>query len=250
MDVAPKGLILAAGVGSRLMPLTADRPKVLVEVGGKCLLQRQLELCCEVSLSEVVIVAGYRSDAVRRFLDENPPQVPVTVVDNDCYETINNAYSVLIARARLDGEGFVKLDGDLLLSAEILRSVLASPYGSAAAIDTTARLDDEAMKACIDHEAGRITALGKWLAAEQSSGESIGVEKIAAGDSTQLFDAIDRLVVGEGRTDAYYEDVYHSLLAESGWILGAVDVGDQPWAEIDDAADLAAAERLIRQRDQ
>ena len=89
-------------------------------------------------------------------------------------------------------------------------------------------------------EGDRITALGKWLEVGTARAESIGVERIAATDAPNVFDAIERLVTTI-RPDAYYEDAYHQLVA-SGWHLKPHDVGDARWIEIDDAEDLRRAE--------
>ncbi|MBI4706030.1 MAG: phosphocholine cytidylyltransferase family protein [Deltaproteobacteria bacterium] len=233
------GVVLAAGAGTRLAPLTSDRPKVLVEVAGQSLLERLLACCTTTGLRRVVVVTGYRGDAVERWLDAHPSGLDVCAVFNPDWARLGNAQSLYVARAALGEGGFVKLDGDLLLDPDILRRLLDSPWPSAIAVDRQARLDAEAMKARLD-DAGRVTALGKWLPVEEASGESIGAEKIAAAAAPRLFEAIERLVDAEGRHDAYYEDVYQRLI-EQGWELGAVDTAGGSWTEIDDAADLQRA---------
>jgi choline kinase len=239
---APRALILAAGMGSRLLPLTKDRPKSLCEVAGRPLLGRLFDACTAAGVTEVVVVTGYRRDAIEGWLEQEPPALEVRTVFNPDYETINNALSVLVARAELEGADFIKLDGDLVMGSAILRQ-LAAVAGSALCLDTAGALDAEAMKARV--EGGLVKTLGKGLALGEAAGESIGAEKIAAGDSSAVFDALEQLVHRERRHDAYYEDAYQRLI-DKAWRLGVVDVSEHAWCEVDDRQDLARAEEMVR----
>jgi len=241
---APRALILAAGSGTRLMPLTADRPKVLVELGdGSCLLGGLLDACERAGLRDAVVVTGYLSDRVDDFVAKRNGELSVTTVFNPEYATLGNAWSVYVAREALAGSDFVKMDGDVILDPAILRGLLASPHASAIALDRRADIDEEAMKAVVGPD-GQVSALGKWVALDEASGESIGVEKIAG--AAGLFEAIERVVRREGVGDAYYEDVYHRMLA-AGFELGAYDIGDLIWGEVDDQRDLERARALRAQ---
>jgi choline kinase len=236
-------VILAAGMGSRLMPLTADRPKALVEVGGKTLLERVLDACAAAGLDEAIVVTGYCHHAVEAWLEARSLPARVTLLHNPEYATRGNAWSLYLARDALAGRSFVKLDGDLLLEHGLIAGLLAAPWRSAIALDGRADVDAEAMKAAVD-ERGRVTALGKWLALDQSAGESIGIEKIDARDGAAVFDALLATVGAD--ESAYYEDAYHRLLGQ-GFELGAFDIGALRWTEIDDARDFGRAERLLQE---
>src|SRR5512141_1098124 len=110
-----KALILAAGVGSRLAPLTNDRPKVLVDVLGRSFLFRQLDQLARAGIpsEDVVVVGGYRIGMVEKELARGGYRC--TVVNNDRYEPWNNFYSVVVAQPALAGHPFLQLDGDVLL---------------------------------------------------------------------------------------------------------------------------------------
>lgn len=235
-----RALILAAGVGSRLMPLTADRPKALVEVAGVPLLARILKACAAAGADEAVVVTGYLHERIDAWLESVAPPLPVRTVWNAEHATINNAHSLLVARDALAGDDFVKLDGDLLLSPALLVRLISANAPTVALVDTKAELDPEAMKAVVRPD-GSIAAFGKWLSVEEASGESIGVERIAKEDASALFEATAEVVHREGNHAAYYEDVYHRLLATGSWHMAALETGGLPWTEIDDAADLARA---------
>ena len=236
-----KGLILAAGMGTGLLPLTADRPKPLVDIGGVTLMDRMIAQCAEVGLDEVIIVTGYMHEFVVQWLHDHPTPIPARTVLNPEYATINNAHSVFVAREAMEGEGFLKFDGDLILETGILQRLVDDPAPTTAVIDTTGALDEEAMKAVVDEE-GAVQAFGKWLELSESSGESIGVEKIGAEDAPAFFDAIHERVHANGETDIYYEDVYHTLL-KRGWAMRAITTEGQIWSEVDNAEDLAFARK-------
>jgi choline kinase len=224
------------------MPLTAERPKVLVEVAGQNLLAGLISTCERLAMARIVIVTGYRHQDIEDWLAEHPPSLPVATVFNPAYDQLGNAWSVYVARAELAGADFVKLDGDLVLDRTIIEGLVTSPWRSAIALDTRGQLDAEAMKAVVDDE-GRVQGMGKWLPLTESSGESIGVERIGAEDGARLFATIETLVQKEGKGDAYYEDAYHVML-QAGWELGAYDIGSSKWTEIDDARDLERARAL------
>jgi len=245
-----RALILAAGVGSRLMPLTADRPKALIEVAGVPLLGRILAACASAGAREAVVVTGYLNGSIEAWLEATALPLPVRTVFNAEHATINNAHSLFVARDALDGDDFIKLDGDLLLSPALLRRLMQAPWATAALVDARADLDPEAMKAIVRPD-GSIAAFGKWLPVADASGESIGVERIGREDAPRLFEATEQLVHREGVHSAYYEDVYHRLL-QAGFRMGALDTGGLPWTEIDDAVDLerahGVAERIAESR--
>ena len=237
------GVILAAGVGSRLMPLTEEVPKPLLDVAGSSLLARLIEICAGARFEEVLVVVGHHAHVVDQWLASTPQPLPVKTVLNDKYDTINNGHSLLVAREAVGDRPMVKLDGDLVLEPRLLDRLLACPFPTALACDTGVALAEEEMKVQLDGDS-RVTAMGKWLAPHRSHGESIGVEKVAADQTARLFDALQEEVHARGRHDAYYEDIYHTLIQE-GWEMGGCDIAGLKWCEVDDHADLAHAGRLF-----
>ncbi|HHH10836.1 MAG TPA: phosphocholine cytidylyltransferase family protein [Sorangium sp.] len=239
-----QAVILAAGLGTRLLPLTADRPKALVEVAGTALLRRLLDSCEAAGLREAVVITGHRRGQLERWLQAYDGSLRLRTVHNEAYDTLGNAWSLYCARAAVGGDGFIKLDGDLLLDSSIVTRLRQRP-GSAIVLDRSVTLDAEAMKAAVDRS-GRVQQMGKWLPLTEAHGESIGVEKIAADDYERVFAGIRRRVKGQGEGDAYYEDVYHALIA-AGWHLDSYDCSGAFWCEVDDSRDLARAEAALGQ---
>lgn len=240
-EKARVAVILVAGVGSRLRPLTDDRPKALVEVGGKTILGRAVELLAAHGVERVVLATGYREDAVEAAMRSAP--VAVECYRNEHYDSTQNSVSLARCRAGIRGEPFYKLDGDVIFRQDVLARLDACAASLAVAVDRSRQLDAEAMKVRLG-AGNRIAAFGKGIPLARSAGETMGIERIAASAGERLFDAIEAAVAA-GRNDLYYEDVYSELVAAGELDAELVDVGDLPWTEIDDPDDLARARALV-----
>jgi len=236
-------VILAAGVGSRLRPLTDEKPKALVGVSGRHILGRAMDALRTAGVQRLVVASGYREDALVTALRDAP--FDVVFRHNPRYETTQNSVSLALCRDAVEGEAFFRLDGDVVFDSNILSRLLAAARAPlVAAVDGRRALDAEAMKVQVDASSGAIIAFGKGIAVSEAAGESIGIELISAEMAPALFDALDE-AGGRGETHLYYEDVYSRLIT-TGLEAVAVEVGDLTWCEIDCAEDLAHAERLFR----
>jgi len=233
-------VLLCAGGGTRMRPLTDDRPKALVEVGGETILGRAVRTLLGAGIRHLVVATGYRDDAVRASLAGC--EARVTFCHNADFAHTQNSVSLFRCAEHLDGRAFFKLDGDLLFHPDVIVRLASAGGALSAAIDKRARLGDEEMKVITDGD--RIRCFGKKLVPERCSGESIGIERLGEASSKLLFGALAS-AMRLGRTDLYYEDVYSELI-EDGLDARAVDVSDLPWIEIDTIDDLADARRSVK----
>ena len=232
-------VLLCAGSSTRLRPLTDDRPKCLLDVGGESILARAERMLLSAGVRELVIATGYRQEDVRAALAKSPAKV--TFCHNADYASTQNAVSLHYCAPALEGRTFFKLDGDVLFHGAVLERLAADRAPLSVAVERRDDLGDEEMKILADGD--RILAFGKGLDPRRAAGESIGIEKVDPAASARLFRALAR-AVGTGRTGLYYEDVYGELIAE-GMSAHAVDVSDLPWIEIDTADDLARARKSV-----
>ena len=239
---AKVAVILVAGIGERLRPITNDRPKALVPVGPETVLARAMRQLVAHGVQHIVLGTGYCQQAVREAVKHAP--VPVTLCPNAAFDRTQNAVSLLMCEEAVGGRDFYKLDGDLLFRDEVLQRVDEHDAGLVAAVDMRAGLGEEEMKVRLEPGSCRIAAFGKQLEPEQAQGESIGIERLSAGAVPMLFDAL-RASYEAGETRLYYEDVYSRLL-RGGLQAEAANVVDLPWAEVDTPEDLAQAEALVR----
>ena len=240
-------IILAAGVGSRLRPLTDDRPKCLVSLGAETILLRAVRMLSQAGIRRVIVSAGYLEERIREAMRDTAMEV--TIVSNPDYATTQNVVS--LARA-LDvlrpNERFVKLDGDVVFDASLIHALASRPASGIVAVDRSGTLGAEEMKVLVDDPSGpspRVRRFGKALDPIASFGESIGIEWFNADAAPVVATAI-RNAVMSGRTDVYYEDIYNDVLDRVALI--AEPVSPDAWFEIDDLADLERARLLFGSR--
>lgn len=231
-------IILAAGSGTRLRPLTLDTPKCLLDVGGQTILGRQLERIAAAGIPRAVVVTGYLAEKVEAALQHTPTPIPVTLAPNPDYATTGNCMSVLAARDAIRSGGIVLCDGDVVLTGDALTRLAESAAGCALLLDTSARLAQEEMKALLDGH-GNVRRLSKQLVPLECAGESIGIQKVA-GPALPIFWSTLEAMRESGDTQGYYEDAFQRMI-HAGVTFRTVPIGHHEWTEIDDLADLEDA---------
>jgi choline kinase len=242
-----KAVILAAGKGTRLAPLTDDLPKPMVEVAGRPLLLRTIDRLRTVGIagSDVIVVTGYRQEAIRARLDKDGLGACQTVF-NPHWDDWNNNYSLLVASKAVGGDDVLQIDGDVLFDANVIPRMLAAPGPGCMSIDVRDDLDAETMKVEADGD-GRIRRVSKTLDPKTAAGEYIGLSRLDAPLARLVFDEIGRFPE-LSLTHEYYEHAYHRLAGRGEGTFRVVDVHDCVTTEIDDLADLRRAEGLLADR--
>jgi choline kinase len=233
-------VVLAAGQGTRLLPLTADTPKCLVDVGGRPLLGRMLDALAAAGIVRAIVVTGHRAERVEAYLAARPQPLRVGTARNAAYATTNNAASLAAARQAIGADSFVLCDGDVIVSGGALPALLAAPEPCTLVTDCGATLAGEEMKVQVD-ASGLVTRLSKGLDPKRCIGESIGVQKLGGPALPRLWDEMDAVLSVDAAT-AYYEDVFQRLI-DRGVRFGTSAVAPDGWIEIDDMVDLEAARR-------
>lgn len=229
-----RAVVLAAGRGERLRPVTESTPKTLVDVGGQPILAHIFDALDRADYESVTVVTGFEAGRVREFC-RSEDRLTFEFVHSDAYRTTNNLYSLWLARDRL-GAGFTLVNSDTLFPASCLQRLTATD-GSALVVDTEKDLGDEEMKVRTDES--DLVDIGKDLPA--ASGEYIGVSKFDPRGADALVAELDRFVAAD-RTDEWYEAAFREVFDEVD--VGVVEIhGD--WIEIDDHDDLRAGRRMF-----
>jgi choline kinase len=237
-----KAIILAAGQGSRLGHLTDDRPKCLIEFGGRSLLDRQLDALARNGIDEAVVVTGFRDDQIEAALARRSGGPSVRTVFNPFFKVADNLGSLYLARADLTGDCLV-WNGDTLVSDALMARVVGNDArdGICVTIDRKPSYDDDDMKVVADDE-GRLRAIGKRIK-DGVNAESIGLLAFRRGGAERFAEAIDRAMrTSEGTTIWYLRVIHH--LAQDGdvWTL---DISGEQWGEVDFPEDVAPAEAMV-----
>ena len=240
-----QAVILAAGQGTRLRPLTDHRPKCLVEVQGKPILQYQLEALCDAGLRECVIVIGYRAAQVRNFFGTRFRDLSIRYVENEVFDRTNNIYSLWLARREIT-EDLLLLEGDLIFEPELLIDLIEAPCENAAVVD---RFQPFMSGTVI--LAHNDTASAMVLGIDQLRGFDYRLALKTVNIYKFCYEAVsDKLMpalgdyVSQGLTDHFYEMAISRAIAEGAIRLHVLRTGPRVWAEIDTKEDLAAAERM------
>jgi choline kinase len=236
------GVILAAGMAKRLRPLTDTKPKCLLEVGKRTLLERTVDAMRQAGIQEFLVVTGYRGEMIREFLTIHYPLSTIHYLDNIDYEHNNNIYSLWMACQKVRGCDFLLMDSDILCDpAAVVR--IAQEQTSALAVNRH-ELGEEEMKVVVDADS-RITEINKTCRPEDAMGESVGIEKITADYGDALFRELDQMIEQEGLIDIFYERAFERLIPQ-GHTFQVVDTTNYFSYEIDTPEDYAHVNALMK----
>ena len=239
-----KAVILVAGFGSRLRPLTDDLPKSLLPVGDSTTMKRMVNSLRNQGIEEFVFITGHFEDKIKAYVAENFPMITAHFVRNDLYEKTNTGYSLMLAEEFIRGDAFIKLDGDVNFDPRILEKLMAMPDDANYICLDKTDVDDEVIKAELD-ENDTIIALGKYVDTEKAAGESVGIERISSQYSAQLFDSLKEILSDEKNWQEYYEFAYDHLIKSLKSIFKHVDITGLKWVEMDNLKDYQDANKFF-----
>jgi choline kinase len=233
-----KAVILSAGKGSRLLPLTADRPKCLIELSGKSLLEWQLDVLRDAGVSDIVVVTGFGDTLVDAVAAKRGG---VRTLFNPFYHVADNLGSVWMARGEFDRDVLL-LNGDTLVSAPLLDHVLEADAGPiAVTIDEKEQYDSDDMK--VLHEGGRLRRIGKALKPGSYNAESIGLIAFRGEGPAVFTRHVDAMMRTPDGTRRWYLRAIDDL-AQGGADVRTVSIQGEDWQEVDFPEDLDKAAAL------
>jgi L-glutamine-phosphate cytidylyltransferase len=234
-----KAIILSAGQGRRLLPLTESTPKCALPVAGSTLLEWQLHELGR-AVDEIVVITGFGADRVDAIAAAWRT-APVRTLYNPFYALADNLGTCWVAREEMH-EPFVLINGDTLFEGAVVRRLLASPADAPVTlvIDRKAAYDADDMKVVVD--GARLRRVGKTLS-DGVNGESIGM-MVFRGEGPALFrQTVAQLMrQGEGVKRWYLSAI--DVLAERQQVA-VCDIHGLSWCEVDEAEDLANAQRVV-----
>lgn len=239
-----EAVILAAGKGSRLRPLTIDRPKAAISVDGTPILEHQLRAYDAADFESVHVVAGYMADSIRRLCDrvESELGLEIDVIENPAFANTDNMHSLYCAREAVAGEPFVLGNGDVVFDPHIVdRLAETSTESGIAAADV---YQEEAMKITVDRD-GYVDGISKEFDPETAEATSIDLYRFSAETSGKLFERISTRIEVEDDYSGWTEVALDELLRCGNHDVKPIDISGSRWVEIDDRSDLLAADRTF-----
>lgn len=234
-----RAIILSAGQGSRLLPLTQDKPKCLISFSGKPLIAWQIDALRAAGIEEVAVVTGFHTEQVEAVLAALPG-IRTRTIFNPFYHVADNLGSCWMARGEMM-EDFIILNGDTLVSPEIVRALIDGATAPiTVTIDVKPSYDDDDMK--VHRDGDRLLAIGKRLSAEDANAESIGMLAFR-GDGPALFrERIDAMMRTSEGVKLWYLRAIDGIAKDT--TVGTVSIEGLPWAEVDFPQDVETAAAL------
>ena len=232
-------LLLAAGTGSRLRPLTLDAPKCLTEVGGEPILGRLIDNLRLQGITRLVVVTGYLDHCIHEFLEHNAADMQLDYVFNPVYKTTNNIYSLWLARKIID-EPFVLIESDLVFDGFMLTPMLTPdtiaisntlPWMNGTVVELNT---DKSVKAF--HVSHNVDDARQY--------KTVNIYGLSLESWHKVADRLDNYIK-DGRVNDYYETVFADMVADGSLELDGVFFDENKWYEIDCIKDLHQAELMF-----
>jgi L-glutamine-phosphate cytidylyltransferase len=233
-------LLLAAGSGSRLHPLTQNTPKCLTEVNGVPILERLVSCLNQHGFKRLVVVTGYFESCIKDFLGTQVGGLTIDYVYSPLYATTNNIYSLWMAR-EIIREPFLLIESDLVFDMSLLDDMLYPDRIAIARMrpcmnGTTVTVDRfQDVKAFWIGTAGPLDELMY---------KTVNIYSLSLSSWHQIKKRLDQHI-SAGRVNDYYETVFAEMVADGSLSLQTVLFDNKPWYEIDTIEDLAAAEKMF-----
>lgn len=233
-----KALILAAGFGSRLAPITDNLPKSLVPVNGKPILFKQIENLLENGITEITVISGYKGDVLEKAVMEKWPSI--RVIESVDYATTNNMYSAYLGIQTIGMDEFLMMNADVFYDASVIKSLLAFPEPNAIVTDI-GNYNEESMK--VVEKEGRLVQIAKTITKADALGSSIDVYKFDKNGAKAFFEACKQYIEVKKELKMWSEVALNDVLSEVPFKACPLE---GRWFEIDNHDDLAAAEKLFQ----
>lgn len=236
-----KALLLSAGQGRRLLPMTAQCPKCMLPILGRSLIEWQIDELSASGIDRVTVVVGYRADQVERLLTKRYGANRISLIHNPKFAETDNLVSCWMAREEMN-EDFLLLNGDTLFEVAVMRLLL---NGSARPVtvvtDHKSSYDADDMKVTLAGE--KLINIGKDLDPEKADGESVGII-LFRGEGPALFRAAVEKAM---RDPSAYRKWYLSVIREMCQTMPVwtCSIRGLRWCEVDYPADLKSAENVV-----
>lgn len=238
-----RAIIIAAGKGTRLFPLTKNTPKSLIEVGnGITMLESQLHSLKENGIKDVTIIVGYKAEQIEAKIKKYANDFNINTVYNPFYETSNNLISVWMARHFMQ-EDFITINGDDIFKPVVIENLLKSEHNITMVIDEKPEYDDDDMK--VIHKNGLVQQVSKKIPVSEANGESVGIIKFTGKGRQIYIDTLEEMVRDEENMNAFYLKAIQQVI-NKGYPVNFSMCKPDDWGELDFHPDLVLIKQYLR----
>ena len=234
-----KAVILAAGLGSRLRPITNEVPKCMVPVNGIKIIDKQINNLLVNNVTDICVVAGYKADVLIQYIRNQYPFIKI--IENKRYAETNNMYSLFLTRNFIDGSEFLLMNADVYYDSDIITGLLEGSNISKIACDKTQFLE-ESMKITLDN-GDKINHISKQISQKEHFAVSIDVYRISSEDSCRLFEYIVETILKKKDENSWTEVALDNIFPTTSFYPYIIS---SKWFEIDNHEDLAKAEQIFK----
>lgn len=232
-----KALILAAGLGTRLAPITNDRPKSLVPVNGQPIILKQIDNLHKNGITDITVVSGYKANILEEKIHDLYPEI--RIIESVDYATTNNMYSAYLAREAMQNDDFLMMNADVFYDASVLTALLKFEAPNAIVTDIGTYIE-ESMK--VVEEIGRLVKISKSVTKADALGASIDVYKFSSDAGKKFFSKCAEYIEDKKELKMWSEVALNDILKDVEF--RACPLAGR-WLEIDNHDDLSAAEKLF-----
>lgn len=232
-----KALILAAGLGTRLAPITDTCPKSMVPVNGKPIIQKQIENLLENNITDITVIGGYLYEVLEQFIHEKYPEI--RVINSVDYATTNNMYSAFIGKEYVGDDDFLMMNADVYYDSSVIKSLLEFAKPNAIVTDIGNYLE-ESMKVIENN--GHLVEIAKTITQEDALGASIDVYKFSKEGGNVFFEKCREYIEDKKELKKWSEVALNDILSEVKFYACPLN---GRWYEIDNHDDLKIAEELF-----
>lgn len=239
-----KAIIIAAGKGTRLYPLTKNTPKSLVEIGdGLTLLESQLYSLKEAGIKDIVLIIGYLGSQIEAKIEEYKSDFNFSIVYNPFYETSNNLVSVWLAKQHMTDE-FITINGDDIFNPSVITELLKSKANITMVIDRKDNYDDDDMKVVTN--GNLIQAVSKDIPLSEANAESVGIIKFSGYGPAIYVKTLESMVRKEKNMNVFYLKAIQKIIND-GHSVEYSECQVEDWGEMDFHPDLMFIREYVKQ---
>lgn len=243
-----QAIILAAGIGNRMRPLTDNTHKTLLKIGSETIIERIINGLCENNIFDITVVTGYRSEELVNFLKNRYNNVNFQFIHNEKYTETNNIFSMSLAFEKMTiSRDIILIESDLIYEPKVIEKIIKSPHRNVAMVDKYKRgMDGTVVKLVGDVITNVIpTHLQGKNFDFSNKYKTLNIYKFSKEFCNNEFKKMLTYYAKTFDNNCYYELILGILIYMQREVIYAEILGNEKWAEVDDPNDLRIAEFIF-----